>query len=102
MPLVDGTITPDLIEVDMDDMVRYARIGSKREMAVFERSEIKIMPVDENERLRPALSFAQSRTLAKLARVVEQVFGAPQDIEWAIEGHTIYLVQSRPITTFTN
>ena len=26
-------------------------------------------------------------------------FGAPQDIEWGIEGRQIYLLQSRPITT---
>ena len=28
-----------------------------------------------------------------------QHYGAPQDIEWAIEGDEIFLVQSRPITT---
>ena len=36
--------------------------------------------------------------LAKLAHKVETLFGAPQDIEWAIRDGRMYLLQSRPIT----
>ena len=37
--------------------------------------------------------------LARLGVRVEEHYGAPQDIEWAIAGGKTYLVQSRPITT---
>lgn len=37
--------------------------------------------------------------LAELARALEEHFGAPQDVEWAIEGGEVYLLQSRPVTT---
>ena len=37
--------------------------------------------------------------LAALGLRVEEHYGAPQDIEWAIAGGRIFLVQSRPITT---
>ena len=37
--------------------------------------------------------------LVKLALDVQRVQGSPQDIEWAFEGDTLYLLQSRPITT---
>jgi pyruvate,water dikinase len=38
--------------------------------------------------------------IARLALLVEQRFGAAQDIEWAIDGGgRVWLVQSRPITT---
>ena len=37
--------------------------------------------------------------LSKLANKVEQLFGAPQDIEWAWANHQIWLLQARPITT---
>ena len=39
------------------------------------------------------------RKLFKLARRLERDLGGPQDIEWAIAGSKVYLLQSRPITT---
>jgi pyruvate,water dikinase len=42
------------------------------------------------------------RALAALARRAAAAFGGPQDIEWAIEADgTLWLLQSRPITTPT-
>lgn len=37
--------------------------------------------------------------LAEVGRGLEQHFGQPQDIEWAIAGGEVYLLQSRPVTT---
>jgi pyruvate, water dikinase len=37
--------------------------------------------------------------LAELGRSLEDRFGGPQDIEWAIAEGTVYLLQSRPVTT---
>lgn len=31
----------------------------------------------------------------------EQIFGSPQDMEWASKGDKVYVLQSRPITTLT-
>ncbi len=39
-----------------------------------------------------------ARRLAELARVVARERGAPQDMEWAIAGGELYLLQARPIT----
>lgn len=36
--------------------------------------------------------------LVELALIIEKLFGAPQDIEWAIQNGKIYILQSRPIT----
>lgn len=47
----------------------------------------------------PVLSPAQAAAVAALARRAEAHFGAPQDVEWAIEGETLQLLQARPITT---
>ncbi len=46
------------------------------------------------------LSDIQARALAELGSRIEVHYGAPQDIEWAIDatGH-IFLLQARPITT---
>jgi pyruvate,water dikinase len=40
--------------------------------------------------------------LARLAQQVEQHYGAPQDLEWAIAQGRTWLVQSRPITTLNS
>jgi phosphohistidine swiveling domain-containing protein len=40
-----------------------------------------------------------ARRLFKLAKRLEKELGCPQDIEWAIAGRQLYLLQSRPITT---
>lgn len=37
--------------------------------------------------------------LAELGRLLEDRFGCPQDVEWAIHGGELYLLQSRPVTT---
>jgi pyruvate,water dikinase len=48
----------------------------------------------------PSLSDQQVRALAALGDRVEQSFGSPQDIEWAVDaGGHLWLTQSRPITT---
>jgi phosphohistidine swiveling domain-containing protein len=60
----------------------------------------------DRRRGRPAehetasLTDAQVRSLASLGDRVEDAFGSPQDIEWAVDaGGRIWLTQSRPITT---
>ncbi|MDI9949934.1 MULTISPECIES: PEP/pyruvate-binding domain-containing protein [unclassified Rhodococcus (in: high G+C Gram-positive bacteria)] len=45
------------------------------------------------------LTTAQALALAALGRDVESLFGCPQDIEWAIAGDDIWVLQARPITT---
>lgn len=40
-----------------------------------------------------------ARRIAELARKVEDAEGSPQDIEWALAGGQLYLLQARPITT---
>jgi pyruvate,water dikinase len=40
-----------------------------------------------------------ARKLYKLGRRLEKELGSPQDIEWAVAGDKLYLLQSRPITT---
>jgi pyruvate,water dikinase len=45
-----------------------------------------------------AIDAEQAIEIARLARRVEAHFGTPQDIEWAIEGGHLYLLQARPMT----
>jgi phosphohistidine swiveling domain-containing protein len=45
------------------------------------------------------LKEGQLRSVAQLACRSAEFFGCPQDVEWAIAGDQLYLLQSRPITT---
>jgi pyruvate,water dikinase len=44
------------------------------------------------------LAPEQAQAIAALARRVEDHFGAPQDIEWALAGGRVHLLQARPMT----
>lgn len=46
-----------------------------------------------------AITAAQALSVAALARRVADHFDTPQDIEWAIAGNQIWLLQARPITS---
>ncbi|MHA2295037.1 MAG: PEP/pyruvate-binding domain-containing protein [Candidatus Hodarchaeales archaeon] len=40
-----------------------------------------------------------AKRLFKLSKTIEKKLGLPQDIEWAVAGGKVYILQSRPITT---
>lgn len=74
--VVSGEVTPDHYTLDRRGKV-------KREKIVDDR-------VLTNEELQ---------RLGDLGRQLEERHGVAQDIEWAIVGEEIYLLQSRPVTT---
>ena len=45
-----------------------------------------------------AIDASTAKAVAELARSIERRFDAPQDIEWALAGGRLYLLQARPIT----
>ena len=47
----------------------------------------------------PSLDGVLTRRLGKLARKVERLFGGPQDLEWAVAGGKVFLLQARPVTS---
>jgi phosphohistidine swiveling domain-containing protein len=54
---------------------------------------------NDTDAARAALSDAQLCRLTALIARIEQHYGWPQDIEWALAGERLWLLQSRPITT---
>jgi phosphohistidine swiveling domain-containing protein len=56
----------------------------------------------ETPSLATALDADKAGAIADLARRVEEHFGPPQDIEWAIARGSVWLLQARPITTLPN
>ena len=62
---------------------------------VVEKQTGRVLASPENE----LLSSATLENLCDLAHQTERLFGSPQDIEWAQRDNSVYLLQSRPITT---
>lgn len=61
--------------------------------------EIELPP---DERTLPCLEDAQLLELARMGRALEEHFGGPQDVEWALDrdGH-LWVLQSRPLVLQT-
>jgi pyruvate,water dikinase len=74
--VVSGEVTPDHYTLDRKGKV-------KREKIVDDR----------------VLTDEELQRLGDLGRRLEERHGVAQDIEWAIVGEEIYLLQSRPVTT---
>jgi pyruvate,water dikinase len=74
--VVSGQVTPDHYVLDREGRVKRETVPNG---GVLDAAEIE--------------------RLAALGRRLEERFGAPQDIEWALAGGELYLLQSRPVTT---
>ncbi|WDQ01892.1 phosphoenolpyruvate synthase [Micromonospora chalcea] len=97
--LVSGLVNPDVFTV-RDGAVVGRRIGAKsRATHAAPGGGTRQAPVDPARQAQPALTDAQAVRLAALGRRIEAYFGCPQDVEWAVTGDDVHILQSRPITT---
>jgi phosphohistidine swiveling domain-containing protein len=101
--LVSAGLDADLFSVDKRSGVIESTIAEKSERFVLDRarqSGVLREPVPTEMRTKPSLNEPQIRALASTARMIEGAYGAPQDIEFAIDREGgISVLQTRPITT---
>ncbi|KYF89412.1 phosphoenolpyruvate synthase [Sorangium cellulosum] len=100
--VVGGQVEPDTYTVaKRGPRLLEARVGHKAFKLVRAPDGGGEQRVDlpEDEGARRVLEDDEVLELARLALRVEEHYGAPQDIEWAVEDGATYLVQTRPITT---
>ncbi len=98
--IVSGKITPDSYIVSKDIEVGTKRIADKKIVitrnSAGEKTTIKLSTEKSKAQV---LTDHEVKKLAGLAKKLEEHYGKPQDIEFAIENEEIFLVQTRPITT---
>lgn len=75
--VVSGEVTPDHYRLDRRGQVKNRRIVG-----------------DE-----PVLGDDQLGELATLGRDLAELYGCPQDVEWAFDDDGLHLLQARPVTT---
>jgi len=100
-PLVSGGVDADTIRVERaTGAVRATTIGEKqvRLDAAPESSGCVTSSVPADQRDALSLADGEVAALHSLARDVERLYGAPQDVEWAIADGRLWVLQSRPIT----
>ncbi len=98
--VVSGSVSPDNYEVRSGKLSKK-KIATKQIMIIRDPKTRKTVKLDvaEDKKNAQVLTEDQILRLAKLGNIVEEHYGKPQDIEWAIQKGEIYLLQSRPITT---
>lgn len=91
--LVSGEVTPDVFTVDKETMDILKRNPAYEAMNDPPRSTHQI------KEEAASLTNTQIHSLVELGMNIEEGFGEPQDVEWAITGNEIHVLQSRPVFT---
>ena len=97
--VVSGAVNPDRIVVEGDGTLAEYRVGDKTTAVRAVPGGGVVASTNEADDRR-CLDAARIVELVGLGRRVEAHYGAPQDLEWAVDdGGALWLTQARPITT---
>lgn len=99
--LVLGEVSPDHYVVDKTGKVLQKKIGQKPIALVRDHTtgkSIQIKTPDEKINAQ-VLTDDEISKLVKYGKQLEEYYGEPQDVEFAIEQPNIRIVQTRPVTT---
>jgi len=101
--IVLGAITPDKYIISPELQILKKDISEKK-IAITRDSggnsiTVKLTPEKSSSQV---LKDNEIKRLADFAIKIEQHYGTPQDLEFAIEDNEIFIVQTRPITTIQN
>jgi hypothetical protein len=106
--IVSGTVDADEIHVIRTGrrgeplQLRY-RVADKRERCVFDtRRGAGTRRVETlfHQRFRPAMEYTELEALVAAALKLERVFREPLDLEFALEGSSLFILQARPLPLF--
>jgi pyruvate,water dikinase len=97
--LVSGQVEPDHFVADSSTgQVRSVTLGSKKS-ATRPKPGGGVETVPEDASARQTLTTGQISALVEAGRKIQEAYGNPQDIEWALAGGALSILQSRPITS---
>lgn len=97
---VDGSVEADYYEIDKAErMILAARVGDKQAMVTLdEQGRLERCEVPAELRREPCLEEPQLMTLLDYALTLEQHYGTPLDVEWAMRRRgKLVILQARPL-----
>ena len=99
--VVSGSVSPDKYVFDQrtEKVVDTLIANKKVEIIADGDHGTKLVDVPTDRQDKQVLSDAEVAKLAMYGKIAENHYGVPQDVEWGIVAGTIYILQSRPITT---
>lgn len=97
--VVSGAVIPDQYIVARDGRLKKAQV-SRQDKMVVRRADggTEEVELSEDQATSQVLDEAELSQLVELGLRAEEIFGGPQDVEWAFENGSLYLLQSRPVT----
>lgn len=118
--IASGIVTPDIFVLNREGKLIEKNIKTKKKGYFLINGENTLTTIDKADRDESSLNNIILKKLLETGIELEEFFGVPQDIEWAIEcedrelnndeksdndktkNPTIYILQSRPVTTLTD
>ena len=97
--IVSGQVTPDRYIVNESKIIEQKTADKKIAFTRNASGGKEIVKLKEEISKRKVLNDYEIKKLTEYALKLEEHYQKPQDIEFAIEGENIYIVQTRPITT---
>ncbi|MBI5664247.1 MAG: pyruvate, phosphate dikinase [Nitrospirae bacterium] len=101
--LVGGGLSPDsfLVERDEERIIERTIRTKERKMMQGLAGGTQLIEIPAGERDRPSIDDDIVFRLRNYAFVLEEFFGKPQDIEWALDmDRNLFILQSRPLRLF--
>ena len=99
--VVGGKSTPDIYILDKKSLkILEKKLGPKSRYVTFKKGGVTEKKVPPEKSGKFCLSDQEAREIGRLGKVLEKHFGAPQDVEWAVEEaktfpENIILLQTR-------
>jgi phosphohistidine swiveling domain-containing protein len=98
--IVGGQVTPDSITVDRStERVVQRETAEKQVMTVRTESGTQEQPTPAALKNKAVLSDRQASELVRYGAQIEELYGMPMDIEWALADGKFAILQARPITS---
>ncbi|XP_023716266.1 prodigiosin synthesizing transferase PigC isoform X3 [Cryptotermes secundus] len=103
--VVSAQVEPDTVVLERDRTGRVVPkesiCGNKGHRVIMSaKGGLMAEPLQNEKGSQLCLTEEEALRVGRLGLQLEQMFGGPRDIEWAISNGQIYLLQSRPITSF--
>lgn len=97
--VVSGAVTPDTLTIRKGTWRMLSReTAEKQIMTVRTEQGTQEVAVPDRQKKKAVLKYSQAAELARLGVTIEQYYGMPMDVEWALAGGKFAIVQARPIT----
>ncbi|AFY02758.1 phosphoenolpyruvate synthase [Bdellovibrio bacteriovorus] len=99
--LVSGALDADSFWLDAKSgkMLREELVEKKEMMKKSASGHCEMKPVSADKVNTASLSSEEMNGLYRLGQKIQEQYHRPQDIEWAVEGGKIYILQTRPVTS---